>query len=59
MAGITKCVTEGCPLAHKCYRKLAKDSEWQSLAAFKGGGDCRDFWPVMNLHSRKDKQGEK
>ena len=35
MADITMCATEECPLADTCYRKLAKESEYQSWAIFE------------------------
>ena len=35
MADITMCVSESCPMRNKCYRVLAKPSEYQIWSNFE------------------------
>ncbi len=47
MADITMCLNKKCPLKEKCYRFMARPSEYrQSYEAYKPdeNGECVDFW---------------
>lgn len=48
MADITMCTSIDCPLAKKCYRKLAaKNLYYQSFAEFKHENDkCEGYIPA-------------
>jgi hypothetical protein len=48
MADITMCASIDCPLAKKCYRKLAvKNLYYQSYADFKPKeGECEGYTPI-------------
>jgi len=38
-----RCITDNCPLAHRCRRKTPGRPGYQSLIAFKGGACCEGF----------------
>lgn len=39
MTDISKCANEDCPIKHKCYRRTAPASDWQSYMDFKPNDD--------------------
>ncbi|WP_428739443.1 hypothetical protein [Sulfurimonas sp.] len=48
MADITMCINNTCPLRFKCYRQLAKPSDYQSYTAFIYDVEfgCNHFWDI-------------
>lgn len=52
MADISMCRGEGCPMADKCYRFLAKPGDNQAYAYFDedrvDGEPCPAFWEVSD-----------
>jgi hypothetical protein len=49
---ITKCSGENCDKKEKCYRFLAKDSEYrQSYLVIENVKECREFWEMKNDHA--------
>lgn len=54
MADITMCTSINCPLAEKCYRKLAvKNLYYQSYADFKpDNGECEGYI-TTNVYNEK------
>ncbi len=56
MADITMCASIDCPLAKKCYRKLAvKNLYYQSYADFKpDDGECAGYTPTSAKQTTTD-----
>jgi len=56
MVDMTMCTSTACPLAKKCYRKLAaKNLYYQSYADFKHeNGECEGYTPVNVYNEQTD-----
>lgn len=48
MPDISMCANDECPLAWKCWRKLAPPDKYQTYADFRpdSTGNCPDFWDL-------------